>query len=80
MPQPFTTSLHVHRMTHTAPAALSAADGATLTDALMRLLRLKTTPIVMQMFATVAEMQAVPRIRRPSHVHRPAKSGANNTI
>ena len=56
-------------MTHTAPAALSAADGATLTDALMRLLRLKTTPIAMQMFATVAEMQAVPRIRRPSHVH-----------
>ncbi|WP_024538864.1 DUF169 domain-containing protein [Comamonas badia] len=56
-------------MTHAAPASLSAADGAALTDALMRLLRLKTTPIVMQMFASVAEMEAVPRIRRPSHVH-----------
>ena len=56
-------------MTPAAPTALSAADGTALTDALMRLLRLKTTPIVMQMFASVAEMEAVPRIRRPSHVH-----------
>ena len=57
-------------MTHTASNPSDGAiDGAGLVDALMRLLRLKTTPVALQMFASVAEMEAVPRIRRPSHVH-----------
>jgi uncharacterized protein (DUF169 family) len=33
------------------------------------LLRLKTTPIGMKLFATVAEMEAIPKIRRPSAIH-----------
>ena len=40
-------------------------DLATLVDELFRLLRLKTTPIAMQLFETVEAMAAVPRIRRP---------------
>ncbi|MBJ40202.1 MAG: hypothetical protein CMD83_17370 [Gammaproteobacteria bacterium] len=36
---------------------------------LNRLLRLRTTPIGMKMFATKADMEAVPRIRRPKDVH-----------
>ena len=36
---------------------------------LNRYLRLRTTPIGMKLFATVAEMEAIPRIRRPQHVH-----------
>jgi len=42
-----------------------ATDGASLTDQLFRLLRLKTTPIGIQMFERVEDMEAVPRIRRP---------------
>ena len=38
-------------------------------DDLNRLLRLRTTPIGMKMFATVAEMEAIPKIRRPNAVH-----------
>ena len=44
-------------------------DWAKLVDDLNRLLRIKTTPIGMKMFATVAEMEAVPKIRRPKAVH-----------
>lgn len=36
---------------------------------LQQLLRLRTTPIGMKLFETVAEMEAVPRIRRPSAIH-----------
>jgi len=36
---------------------------------LNQLLRLRTTPIGMKMFATKADMEAIPRIRRPKHVH-----------
>jgi uncharacterized protein (DUF169 family) len=36
---------------------------------LNRLLRLRTTPIGMKLFETVEEMEAVPKIRRPSAVH-----------
>jgi uncharacterized protein (DUF169 family) len=53
--------------TPTPPAA--QPDLAALTDDLFRLLRLKTTPIGMQLFEQVAEMEAVPRIRRPQAVH-----------
>lgn len=44
-------------------------DWPKLVDDLNRLLRIKTTPIGMKMFATVAEMEAVPKIRRPKAVH-----------
>ncbi len=44
-------------------------DWAKLVDELNRLLRLKTTPIGMKMFATKAEMEAVPKIRRPKDIH-----------
>ncbi len=44
-------------------------DWAALVDDLNRLLRLKTTPIGMKRFATVAEMEAVPKIRRPKAIH-----------
>lgn len=38
-------------------------------DDLNRLLRLRTTPVAMKRFKTVAEMEAVPRIRRPQAIH-----------
>jgi uncharacterized protein (DUF169 family) len=44
-------------------------DWPTLIDGLNRFLRLRTTPIGMKLFPTVAEMEAIPRIRRPSEVH-----------
>lgn len=44
-------------------------DWPALVDDLNRLLRLRTTPIGMKMFATAAEMEAVPKIRRPKAVH-----------
>src|ERR1700710_3246618 len=44
-------------------------DLAALVDDLNSLLRLKTTVIGMKMFATVAEMEAIPKIRRPTAVH-----------
>ena len=45
------------------------ADWSRLVDDLNRLLRLRTTPIGMKRFETVAEMEAVPRLRRPSAIH-----------
>ena len=47
----------------------SAIDWPALVADLNRLLRLRTTPIGMKLFETVEAMEAVPRIRRPSHVH-----------
>ena len=47
-------------------AAAAAIDGAALTEQLFRLLRLKTTPVAIQMFERVEDMAAVPKIRRPS--------------
>ena len=44
-------------------------DWAAIVGDLNDLLRLKTTPIGMKMFATVAEMEATPRIRRPQAIH-----------
>ena len=44
-------------------------DWPALVDDLNRFLRLRTTPIGMKLYETVAEMEAVPRIRRPSAVH-----------
>lgn len=34
-----------------------------------KLLRIRTTPIGMKMFATVEEMEAVPKVRRPKDIH-----------
>ena len=36
---------------------------------LQALLRIRTTPIGMKLFATVDEMESVPRIRRPDDIH-----------
>ncbi|MEM9613358.1 MAG: DUF169 domain-containing protein [Actinomycetota bacterium] len=44
-------------------------DWRALVDDLNQLLRLRTTPIGMKMFATAAEMEAVPKIRRPGAIH-----------
>jgi len=44
-------------------------DGAAVVDGLNRLLRLRTTPIGMKLFPNRAEMEAIPKIRRPSNVH-----------
>ena len=48
---------------------LSHMDWPALVADLNRYLRLRTTPIGMKLFETVAEMEAVPRIRRPKDVH-----------
>lgn len=47
----------------------SVLDLPALVNDLNRLLRLRTTPIGMKMFKTRAEMEAVPRIRRPKDIH-----------
>ena len=44
-------------------------DGRQVVDDLNRLLRLRTTPIGMKLFASGDEMEAVPRIRRPRDIH-----------
>ncbi len=44
-------------------------DWPALVDDLNKLLRLRTTPIGMSMFATVEEMEAIPKIRRPKDIH-----------
>lgn len=44
-------------------------DGAAVVEDLNRLLRLRTTPIGMKLFPSRAEMEAVPKIRRPNNVH-----------
>src|SRR3981081_4760300 len=50
----------------TAPEQL---DFPGMVAALNNLLRLKTTVIGMKMFATVEEMAAIPKIRRPTATH-----------
>ena len=47
----------------------AVSDWAALVGDLNRLLRLRTTPIAMKRFETVEEMEAIPRIRRPSAIH-----------
>uniref|UniRef100_UPI0013D13227 DUF169 domain-containing protein n=1 Tax=Enterobacter cloacae TaxID=550 RepID=UPI0013D13227 len=44
-------------------------DLAGLVADLNSLLRLKTTVIGMKLFARVADMEAIPKIRRPNAVH-----------
>jgi uncharacterized protein (DUF169 family) len=51
------------------PAAPARWDWSELVAGLNRLLRLKTTPIGMKLFESVAEMEAIPRVRRPKDIH-----------
>jgi uncharacterized protein (DUF169 family) len=51
------------------PEAPDRYDWPGLVEQLNRLLRLRTTPIGMKLFASVEEMQAVPKIRRPKDIH-----------
>ena len=44
-------------------------DWPQVVDDLNSLLRLRTTPIGMKMFATRDEMEAIPKIRRPQSIH-----------
>lgn len=48
---------------------MSENEGARLVADLNALLRLKTTVTAMRLYETVAEMAAIPRIRRPKTVH-----------
>ena len=48
---------------------LNQVDWAALVADLNQHLRLRATPIGMKLCATVVEMEAIPRIRRPKHVH-----------
>ena len=49
--------------------ATETYDWQKLIGGLDTYLRLRTTPIGMKLFETLAEMEAVPRIRRPSAIH-----------
>ena len=40
-----------------------------IVESLNKLLKLRTTPIGMKMFEKISDMEAIPRIRRPSAVH-----------
>ncbi|MCG6204391.1 DUF169 domain-containing protein [Rhodopseudomonas sp. HC1] len=51
------------------PEAPQSFDFAAMVADLNALLRLKTTVIGMKMFATAAEMEAIPKIRRPNAIH-----------
>src|SRR5690606_25442467 len=44
-------------------------DAREVAAALERLLKLRSLPFGMKLFADRAEMQAIPRIRRPQHIH-----------
>ena len=48
---------------------LSDFNGQQVVDDLNRLLKLRTTPIGMKMFRAAAEMEVIPKIRRPRQVH-----------
>ena len=44
-------------------------DWADLLGRLDKVLRIRTTPIGMKMFESAEEMEAIPKIRRPSDIH-----------
>jgi uncharacterized protein (DUF169 family) len=56
-------------MSEVIASDLTTYDWPELVDQLNRYLRLRTTPIGMKLFETVEEMEAIPRIRRPSAIH-----------
>lgn len=49
--------------------AATEFDGARVVGELNELLRLRSTPVAMKRFATIAEMEAVSRLRRPGAIH-----------
>src|SRR6202042_3814699 len=51
------------------PTSSETLDPARMVSDLNNLLRLKTTVIGLKMFATVEEMTAIPKIRRPTEIH-----------
>ncbi len=53
----------------TAHVRTAAIDWDELLARLQAVLRLRTTPIGMKLFETVADMEAVPRVRRPNAIH-----------
>src|SRR5262249_26064538 len=55
--------------TRTIEASPPSYDWKSIIDDLNSLLRLRTTPIGMKMFASVEEMEAIPKIRRPKAIH-----------
>ena len=56
-------------MSETIASDRTIRDWSALVDGLNRFLRLRTTPIGMKLYQSVAEMEAVPRIRRPNAIH-----------
>ena len=50
-------------------ADTAALNPREIAAALERLLKLRSLPFGMKLFADRAEMQAIPRIRRPQHIH-----------
>jgi uncharacterized protein (DUF169 family) len=57
---------HTHKET---PMSTAATDWASLSAELERLLRLRAIPFGIKRFQTVAEMEAIPKIRRPKSIH-----------
>lgn len=53
------------------PVTVGAAgfDGARVVAELNELLRLRSTPVAMKRFVTATEMEAVPKVRRPTAIH-----------
>ncbi len=56
-------------MTETAAKPSAAFDYEAIVDGLNRYLKLRTLPIGMKRFKTRAEMEAIPKIRRPKSKH-----------
>lgn len=56
-------------MTDIISSDTQSLDYQELVDSLNRLLRIRTTPIGMKMFEQAADMEAIPRIRRPQAIH-----------
>jgi uncharacterized protein (DUF169 family) len=54
---------------HIRKGSLGDLDWPTTLARLDKVLRIRTTPIGMKMFETSAEMEAVPKIRRPKDIH-----------
>ncbi len=51
------------------PVEPASYDWPGLLEGLNRWLRLRTTPIGMKLFKTVEEMEAIPRLRRPTSIY-----------
>lgn len=63
------TTRHPVQAQESEPAERPVYDWEAIVDDLNRLLRPRVTPIGMQRFATVEEMEAIPRLRRPKSIH-----------